>query len=458
MTEPVQDPVETTRMSFFDHLEELRRRVWRSAIATGLMFILATTYADDCMRIVVAPYQDAMRDLGLDPTLKYASPTQPFVTWFKVSLFVSLIFSAPYWVAQIWGFISAGLYDREKGWVRKIVPFSVALFVSGVVFGYKLLLPIALRYMVGFAPADIAQSWVSLDEYLSLFATLTLLLGVTFLLPLLMIGIAKVGFVDPDGYRSYRRVTILVIFIVSGILTPPDPITQSLVAIPLCFLYEVGIILSAIATGKGLPSFKPADVARNLRIPVAIALLLWVMREPLTKSWRKVDADGKVETVAKAVVPWPEVGGDILGVVPSHAFRLSEGMAGRDFVVVGGGRFAVVRFKLTEDSPVVVNRRADGATWRAVRVQAGAVVWRAEMIADLKLSDILPKLRNALEVGARESFDTAIAVLDAVDPSGVTVPPAADAELGEERRAAALKRLDGILASRGSEVAGTKLR
>jgi hypothetical protein len=112
---------------------------------------------------------------------------------------------------------------------------------------------------------------------------------------------------------------------------------------------------------------------------------------------------------------------------------------------------------LTEDSPVVVDRRADGATWRAVRVQAGAVVWRAEVVNDMKLADVLPQLRNALEVGARDSYDTAIAVLDAVDPTNASVPLPVGTELGDETRAAALRRLDALLASRGSESAGVRL-
>ncbi len=434
-------------MSFFDHLEELRRRVWRSAIVTGVIFALVTTYGDECMRLIVAPYQDAMRDLGLDPTLKYDSPTQPVVTWFKVTMFVSLIFAAPYWVAQIWGFISAGLYEKEKRWVGRFVPFSVLLFFGGVVFGYTLLLPIALRYMVGFAPADIAQGWIGLDQYLSLFAALTLLLGATFLMPLFMVGLAKVGILEPDTYRSYRRVTILVIFIVSGILTPPDPITQSLVAIPLCFLFEFGIILSSLATGKGLPSFKPKDLYRNLRIPLVIVGLLFVVREPLLKAWKRVDADGKVESAATAVVPWPEVGAAVLGLAPTAALRIQESQLGRDFVVVAEGRMAVLRFTLSNDAPVIVNPRLGGNSFRAVRVQSGAVVWKAEPLSDLNYGDVLPKLRNAVFAGSADSFNTATTILDLLESPRRPATRPVIAEITDELRSEYKKRLEAMIAS-----------
>src|ERR1044071_8279283 len=101
--------LEHTRMTFGEHLTEFRTRLLRSALVLLAAFIAASIWSTECMRFIVAPYQNVMKDLGLDPTLKSAGPTQPFVTWFKVSLYVSLLVAAPYWLQQLWGFIAAGL-------------------------------------------------------------------------------------------------------------------------------------------------------------------------------------------------------------------------------------------------------------------------------------------------------------------------------------------------------------
>src|SRR5689334_13155210 len=144
------DPVETTRMTFGEHLDELRTRLLRSVAATVVALIITSIYAQDLMRIVLGPFQRVMKDLHLDPTLKATGPTQGFVTYFKISLMAAIAVAAPVWLHQIWAFIAAGLYERERRPIRKYFPISVALFVGGTLFGYFALLPIGLRYLMTF--------------------------------------------------------------------------------------------------------------------------------------------------------------------------------------------------------------------------------------------------------------------------------------------------------------------
>jgi len=174
---------------------------------------------------------------------------EPFMTYFKVALVFGLFFSCPFILYEMWKFIGAGLYPHEQRYVLVFMPFSIALFVLGVLFGYFSVIPVALEFLAGWG-ADIVELNFTLANYVGLFFTLTILLGLVFQTPLVMIFLAKVGILDAEGFRRGRKLAILGSVILAGIVTPPDPMSWLLVAGPVVALYELGIVIISLGGKK----------------------------------------------------------------------------------------------------------------------------------------------------------------------------------------------------------------
>ncbi len=442
---PPEDPVESTRMTFGEHLDELRTRLVRSLLATVAALAVTMIFAEDLLRIVTAPYKRVMLDLHLDPSLKALGPTQPVMTLFKVSLMAAVALAAPFWIYQLWAFIGAGLYEREKKPVRRYFPLSLALFAGGVLFGYFALLPTGLRYLMTFVPPDLVQNWTGITEYLSLFFTLTILLGLTFELPVVMIGLAKSGMVGSETFRAKRKYVIICIFIVAGVLTPPDPITQPLVAVPLCLLYELGIMAAAAIEGKKRGKIDWKAVWSRGRWLLAILVMMFVFRERISRTWRGSRADAQTETKDAATgVPWRSVARPLLGATPDAAYRLFE-KDGETIVAMAAGPYvALVRFGASDEQAVAAP--VDGRSFEVLAVQAGAVLWRAE-VADLTpAAEVVPPLLEALDTGGDETRAAVRKILGAA--SGLVL----DAD-----DTAAAAQIRGWLAGLGSAPFPTRL-
>ncbi|MBN1422221.1 MAG: twin-arginine translocase subunit TatC [Planctomycetes bacterium] len=192
-------------------------------------------------------------------TLTTLTYMEGFMSYLKVALIFALIASVPVALYQMWLFIGAGLYANEQKYVRIFLPFSLILFAVGMSFGYGVMIPFGLQYLGGYGSREIIQTSVKLSEYITLLLTLTLVLGIVFELPLVMVFLSKIG-VPPEFFRKYRRHSIILAFIVGAILTPPDPISQLLMAGPLVVLYEVGVIAAKIAgRRKAPPPGRPAE-------------------------------------------------------------------------------------------------------------------------------------------------------------------------------------------------------
>ncbi len=179
-------------------------------------------------------------------TLQSLRPQDTFLAFLKLSIVAALFLASPLVVRQLWRFISTGLYPHEKRHVSLFAPLSFGAFITGFMFGYLVLIPLGLRFLASYAPPDLIVGEYSIEGYLSLFITLSLVTGAIFELPLIMCFLALIGVVTADGFRRIRRYAILVAFVVAAILTPPDPVTQTLLAIPLLLLYELGIWLGAL--------------------------------------------------------------------------------------------------------------------------------------------------------------------------------------------------------------------
>ncbi len=167
---------------------------------------------------------------------------ESFMTYFKVSLVFGLFFSIPLILYEMWKFVGAGLYPNEQRYVLIFLPFSIALFFGGAMFGYLSVIPVALSFLAGWG-SDMVEMSFTLSNYVGLFFTLTVLLGLTFETPLVMIFLGKIGIVDGKGFRKVRKWAILGSVVFAALVTPPDPLSWSLVAVPMILLYELGILL-----------------------------------------------------------------------------------------------------------------------------------------------------------------------------------------------------------------------
>src|SRR5271165_1644265 len=208
-------------MGFLDHLEELRKRIVYSVIAIAIGFFACWRYAERIYGIMQRPIMDALRSNGLSAKLVYVNPTEPFNLYLKVGFMAGLFVASPFVLYQIWCFISPGLYRNEKRYVLPFMASTIALFLSGGYFGYKVVLPQALVFLIGYGKDF--QPMITLTEYSSLFLTIIVGLGVIFEMPIVIFFLALMGIVSAGLMWRNIRYAILGIFVVAAIITPtPD--------------------------------------------------------------------------------------------------------------------------------------------------------------------------------------------------------------------------------------------
>jgi len=237
------EPIEEHRMMLSEHLEELRSRVILSILGLAAAFVLCWLLKDPIMQFVVRPHALTMRKLELPERLRIIRYPEGFYSYMKVCLVAAIFVSSPFVFYQIWRFVSVGLYKHERLFVSRFAPASIALFLAGGAFGYLALLPLGLRFLLSVA-GDLAEPMITMGDYTSLIMTVAILLGLVFQLPLVMMLLAKIGLAKYETFSRKRRYAILLAFIVGAVLTPPDPFTQAMLALPMIGLYEIGITAS----------------------------------------------------------------------------------------------------------------------------------------------------------------------------------------------------------------------
>lgn len=225
------------RQTFIEHLAELRKRLIISLVAVGVGFIICYIFSKEIFALLMRPLQQA---LPPGATMIFTTPAEGFFTLLKVALLAGLFFASPIVLYQIWLFVAPALYTHEKRYVIPFVFSSTILFVGGAAFGYFVIFPIVAKFLMGFA-TDFIQPAPRLKESFAFCAMLLLTFGLTFELPLFIFFLAKLGVVDTKMLARNRRYVIVLIFIAAAILTPPDPLSQVLMAIPLILLYEASI-------------------------------------------------------------------------------------------------------------------------------------------------------------------------------------------------------------------------
>ena len=232
--------------SFVGHLTELRSRLIKSFIFLVLIFLICYFFSEEIYRFLVNPYAEAVLSNELDRRLIFTALHEAFLTYLKVAFFAAIFISSPVFLSQIWKFIAPGLYKNEK---QALLPYLIAtptLFVLGGCLVYYLIMPLAIEFFLSFEteaePGTIPiQLEAKVNEYLSLIMRLIFAFGISFQLPIILSLLARIGVVDSEYLRLRRKYVVVIIFATAAILTPPDPITQIGLALPLLLLYELSI-------------------------------------------------------------------------------------------------------------------------------------------------------------------------------------------------------------------------
>ena len=232
--------------SFTSHFIELRSRLLNSLIFIFIVFVISYIFAEQIYNFLVEPYAKAVRDEQISRRLIFTALHETFITYIKVAFFAAIFLGSPVLLIQIYKFIAPGLYKNEK---RAILPYLIStpiLFLLGGLLVYFLVMPLAIKFFLSFESLGSSTSLpiqleAKVNEYLSLVMRLIFAFGISFQLPILLNLLARIGVVNSDYLRTRRRYVIVIIFALAAILTPPDPITQVGLAIPLLLLYELSI-------------------------------------------------------------------------------------------------------------------------------------------------------------------------------------------------------------------------
>jgi len=235
------------------HLQELRKRLVLSFIAVGAGFALCYAFSESIFDILSAPLLKMMPTGG---SLIFTSVAEAFFTYMKVAFIAGLILASPFVLYQVWAFVAPGLYRNEK---KYVIPFVLAgsfFFAIGILFAYYVALPVGFKFLLGFA-TDFIKPLPSMKEYLSFSIKFLLAFGLIFEFPVVLVLLARIGVIDAKTLARQRKYAILLIFIFAAILTPPDIISQVILAFPMIGLYELSILLSRIF-GKKSPPAQPA--------------------------------------------------------------------------------------------------------------------------------------------------------------------------------------------------------
>ena len=231
---------------FISHLTELRSRLIHSFIFLFVFFILCYFFAEYLYGFLVEPYAQAVKNDGTERRLIFTALQETFLTYLKVAFFASFFVTSPFILIQVWKFIAPGLYDHEKSAIMPYMVVTPILFFLGGALVYYLIMPLAIKFFISFESTGLVtnlpiQLEAKVNEYLSLIMKLIFAFGLSFQLPVVLSLLARVGVVDSEFLKRRRKYVVVIIFTAAAILTPPDPITQIGLAIPLLILYELSI-------------------------------------------------------------------------------------------------------------------------------------------------------------------------------------------------------------------------
>lgn len=227
-------------MSIFDHLGELRSRITRSLVAVLLFFFVFLAFAEKIMQFFKEPLVAA-----LPPNmnaLHFTGPMDVFIVDIKVSMLVAILAACPVWLYQFWKFFEPALYPKERRYILPFIVASIALFVSGISFCYLVILPMTLKFLIQMG-LQVGTPIITVTDYISMLMLLLFGFGAVFETPLIIVLLAMLDIIDVETLKSNRKFVLIIILIISAIMTPPDPISQVALAVPVYAMYEAAILV-----------------------------------------------------------------------------------------------------------------------------------------------------------------------------------------------------------------------
>ncbi|TAJ82282.1 MAG: twin-arginine translocase subunit TatC [Gallionellaceae bacterium] len=244
----------STSDSVIAHLIELRNRLLNSIVAVLLVFVCLFPWASNLYTLLAQPLLSKLPKGG---QMIATDVTTPFFVPLKVALMAAFLIALPYILYQIWRFIAPGLYEHEKRWVFPLVTASLLLFFSGMAFAYFVVFPVVFGFITASAPVGVAVM-TDIDKYLGFVLSMFVAFGITFQVPIAVILLVKMKLVTTDKLREVRPYVIVGAFVIGAIFTPPDVVSQFMLAMPLWLLYEAGIVVAGwLVTEKVKPSDLP---------------------------------------------------------------------------------------------------------------------------------------------------------------------------------------------------------
>lgn len=252
-------------MSFLDHLEELRWHLVRSTLAVVVLALIAFIFKGFIFDVVIfgptkpnfptyRMFCNLSQSMGMDSfcfqempfSIQSRKMAGQFSAHMWTSIYAGIIIAFPYILFEFWRFISPGLKEKERSSSRGFIVIASVLFFLGVLFGYYLITPLSINFLGNYHVSDEVRNQFDLESYISLVRTSVLACGIVFELPILMYILTKIGLVTPEGLKKYRKFALIIVLVLSAIITPPDIVSQIIVAIPILILYEVSIYISKI--------------------------------------------------------------------------------------------------------------------------------------------------------------------------------------------------------------------
>ena len=251
---------EENDFGFISHLTELRKRLINSFIFLIIFFIGCYFFAENLYGFLVEPFAQAVKNDGSDRRLIFTALQETFLTYLKVSFFTAFFVTCPFILMQIWKFIAPGLYKHEKIAILPYLVLTPVLFFLGGILVYYLIMPLAIKFFLSFESSGLStnlpiQLEAKVNEYLSLVMKLIFAFGISFQLPVVLSLLARIGLIDSEFLRKRRKYVVVIIFAAAALLTPPDPVTQIGLAIPLLILYELSIFSVKFIEKKKLKDF-----------------------------------------------------------------------------------------------------------------------------------------------------------------------------------------------------------
>ena len=251
----MSDDASSSKMPLIAHLVELRGRLLKSVIAIIVLFFIFFSVKEHIYGFLVQPLADILAEQGGERRMIFTALHEAFFTYIKVSFWTALFVAFPFVAAQFWRFVAPGLYLHEKKAVLPYLVLSPILFFLGGALVYYFIFPLAWQFFISFeTPGGVGSLAVQLEpkvnEYLSLVMQLIFAFGIAFQLPVLLVLLVKVGIIDSAWLKARRRYAIVIAFVAAAVMTPPDPLSQIGLAVPIILLYEISIWLGVLVERK----------------------------------------------------------------------------------------------------------------------------------------------------------------------------------------------------------------